>query len=76
MAMNVCLAIIVYFILPETKQIPLEEMDTLFGGVNHVEKGAAIMYDVEATVADDGAHRGSVPLHEINETTQDNDKRV
>lgn len=45
MAMNVCLGIIVWFLLPETKQVPLEEMDGLFGGVSHVERGAAIIMD-------------------------------
>lgn len=27
--------------MPETRNIALEEMDVLFGGVNHVEKGGA-----------------------------------
>ncbi|KAM0417225.1 hypothetical protein ACHAPT_012802 [Fusarium lateritium] len=76
MTMNVTLAAIVYFIVPETKQVPLEEMDTLFGGVSHVEKGAAIINDVEATVGEAGAHKGSVQLNEISRTAQDNDKRV
>ncbi|KAL0941966.1 Quinate permease 6 [Colletotrichum truncatum] len=48
MTTNVCLACVVYFILPETKQVPLEEMDALFGGVNHVEKGAAIFHEADA----------------------------
>lgn len=43
MAANIFLAIFVYFFIPETKQIPLEEIDVLFGGANHVDKGAQIL---------------------------------
>ncbi|GIJ98635.1 hypothetical protein Aspvir_000753 [Aspergillus viridinutans] len=41
-ACNVCLFIFVWFLIPETKQVTLEEMDVLFGGVNHVEIGEAM----------------------------------
>jgi hypothetical protein len=41
-AINVCLAVFVWFVVPETKGIPLEEMDVLFGGVNHVDRGAGM----------------------------------
>lgn len=47
MTLNVCLGIIVWFAVPETKQIPLEQMDTLFGGVDKVEKGAVILEEKE-----------------------------
>ncbi|TLS25602.1 hypothetical protein PpBr36_07798 [Pyricularia pennisetigena] len=40
MAINIVLAVFVYFLIPETKKVPLEEMDVLFGGVNHVDQGA------------------------------------
>ncbi|KAK3943302.1 sugar transporter [Diplogelasinospora grovesii] len=43
MAMNFVLAIFVWFFVPETKQIPLEEIDVLFGGANHVDKGAQML---------------------------------
>lgn len=43
LATNVCLAFFVYFLIPETKQIPLEEIDVLFGGANHVDKGAQML---------------------------------
>ncbi|TGJ78741.1 hypothetical protein E0Z10_g10030 [Xylaria hypoxylon] len=42
-ATNVLLAIFVFFFVPETKQVSLEEMDALFGGQNHVEKGGQIL---------------------------------
>ncbi|KAL7276937.1 hypothetical protein RUND412_000081 [Rhizina undulata] len=42
-AINLLLAAFVYFWVPETKGVSLEEVDTLFGGVNHVEKGAQMV---------------------------------
>jgi hypothetical protein len=42
-AINFCLAVFVYFIVPETRGVPLEEVDTLFGGANHVDKGADLI---------------------------------
>lgn len=42
-AVNIVLAVFVYFFIPETKQIPLEEIDVLFGGSNHVDKGAQML---------------------------------
>ena len=43
MGMNIVLFIFVWFFVPETKQIPLEEIDVLFGGANHVDKGAQML---------------------------------
>ncbi|EFX00507.1 major facilitator superfamily transporter sugar [Grosmannia clavigera kw1407] len=43
MSVNFCLAILVYFLIPETKKVPLEEIDVLFGGANHVDKGADML---------------------------------
>lgn len=44
---------------PETKKTLLEEMDTKFGGVNHVEKGGDLMgvedshhADIDQTLGD------------------------
>jgi hypothetical protein len=30
--------------IPETKKVSLEEIDTLFGGSNHVEKGGDLLH--------------------------------
>ncbi|KAJ5135340.1 multidrug resistance-associated protein [Penicillium bovifimosum] len=40
---NFLLAIFVCFFIPGTKQVPLEEIDTLFGGANHVAQGQEIL---------------------------------
>ena len=40
---NVLLALFVWFFIPETKKVSLEEIDVLFGGSNHVEKGGDLM---------------------------------
>lgn len=39
---NILLAVFVWFFVPETKKVSLEEMDAVFGGKNHVVEGAAI----------------------------------
>jgi hypothetical protein len=43
-AVNLCLAAFVWFMIPETKKVSLEEIDTLFGGSNHVEKGGDLLH--------------------------------
>lgn len=40
---NLFLCIFTFFLLPETKGVKLEEMDVLFGGVDHRVAGADIM---------------------------------
>ncbi|KAH6613000.1 general substrate transporter [Boeremia exigua] len=45
MSSNICLAAFVWLCLPETKKVALEQMDELFGGVNHVAKGAELVED-------------------------------
>lgn len=42
---NCLLVAYVYFLIPETKGVPLEEMDRLFGGVSHVQGGAEMLQD-------------------------------
>lgn len=41
-AINLLLAGFTWFFVPETKKVGLEEMDAVFGGLNHVVEGAAI----------------------------------
>ncbi|KAL1405610.1 hypothetical protein Q8F55_009249 [Vanrija albida] len=66
--MNVILLAGVWYWLPETKGIPLEDMDKLFGGVSHREAGEALnhekieanggtvlRYDSEAAIASEKA---------------------
>ncbi|KAF2739987.1 general substrate transporter [Polyplosphaeria fusca] len=45
---NALLAAFVWMWVPETKKVSLEKMDTLFGGTNHVEKGAEIVGTVNS----------------------------
>ncbi len=49
---NVLLAAFVLFYIPETKQVALEEMDALFGGQNHVEKGGLMLGGADARTAE------------------------
>jgi len=44
MSANIVLVIFVWFFVPETKQISLEEIDVLFGGANHIEKGGDLLH--------------------------------
>ncbi|KAF7712693.1 MFS-type Sugar/inositol transporter [Penicillium ucsense] len=57
-AINFVLAIFVFFLVPETKKVTLEEIDALFGGANHVIQGEGVLAhqkEVEAM-----QHQGSV----------------
>lgn len=44
---NFLLAVFVFFFIPETKQVPLEEIDALFGGANHVTHGEDLIADAK-----------------------------
>ncbi len=48
MSTNIVLVVFTFFCLPETKNVPLENMDVLFGDVDHVEKGADLVNDLPA----------------------------
>jgi hypothetical protein len=39
---NILLAAFVWFFVPETKKVGLEDMDAMFGGANHIEGGAEL----------------------------------
>ena len=41
-----------HYSIPETKNVVLEEMDTLFGGKNHVENGGTLLRVKDAHHAD------------------------
>ncbi|KAI1334911.1 general substrate transporter [Xylariaceae sp. FL0016] len=67
MATNVLLVFFVYFFIPETKQVPLEEIDTLFGGQNHVEKGGQLLGVPDAHHANNVEAREGEQLQEARE---------
>lgn len=72
---NFLLAVFVYFMIPETKKVKLEEIDTLFGGANHVEKGAVLIND--SRVGSVAAHGNGDEITEIRETGhQDENKEA
>jgi hypothetical protein len=68
MTCNVFLAAFVWFLIPETKKIPLEEMDTLFGGASHIQKGAAMLHE-QKLAADDDVEQGKEDKREIEVVT-------
>lgn len=44
MTANILLVVFVWFFVPETKKVSLEEIDVLFGGQNHIEKGGDLLH--------------------------------
>jgi len=65
---NFLLAAFVYFFVPETKKVQLEEMDTLFGGSNHIEKGGDLL-GVEDAFHAHGEN--DVPISTLENKVQD-----
>jgi len=63
-ATNILLAAFVYFFIPETKQVALEEMDALFGGQNHVEKGSQLLGAAPAVAATVGDEEKNPVVHQ------------
>ncbi|KAI1265761.1 sugar transporter [Xylariaceae sp. FL1019] len=68
-AANILLFAFVYFLIPETKRVPLEEIDTLFGGQNHVEKGGQLLGVPDAHHANVGENGEKGPAVKEHETT-------
>lgn len=69
---NFLLAVFVWFFIPETRKVMLEEIDTLFGGTNHVEKGGDLLGIDDAHHAEVGGHsmintNDKVGSHHISE---------
>ena len=60
MTTNLVLIVFVIFMIPETKGTALEEIDVLFGGVNHTEKGGDLLHVEDAH----HAHVGVDNVHE------------
>ncbi|KAK8240256.1 general substrate transporter [Phyllosticta capitalensis] len=65
---NALLAIFTWFCIPETKKIALEEIDVLFGGSNHVERGADL-------VGAGAKARGDVEVEETREAKGGGEER-
>lgn len=63
---NCLLVLYVILLIPETKGVPLEEMDHLFGGASHVQGGRAIIQEEQAQrdydkpASDQSSHRMDV----------------
>lgn len=70
MSINFCLAVFVYFFIPETKQVPLEEIDVLFGAASHAGKGGDMLGE---KVAEDTVEREK-DVSEIREDSRPAEK--
>ena len=55
------LAIFVFFFIPETKNVPLEEIDVLFGGANHTIQGENMLAETKLHDAVHIENTDSVP---------------
>jgi hypothetical protein len=75
MSANIVLVIFVFFFVPETKKVSLEEIDVLFGGQNHIEKGGDLLNvddprHAEIPLDDDGVKSGAAIAH-VEQPTQE-----
>lgn len=73
---NCLFLLYVIFLIPETKGVPLEEMDRLFGGTSHVQGGKAILQEEQTQLHDDkpeighASHRVDVSVTPENEKSR------
>lgn len=72
---NILLAAFVFFFIPETRRVKLEEIDVLFGGNNHVEKGANLMGmpSRDLSVAEQGRGGHADEIQEVSRSRQGDD---
>lgn len=77
MTMNASLAVFVWFCIPETKGTSLEEIDVLFGGANHTEKGADLLQVEDAHHAHIGVdNKHEDTIEEISHVAQPASKEL
>lgn len=69
MAANICMIGYTWFFVPETKKVPLEEMDALFGGQSHVTEGSG-MVKGDPNVADRDSKDGEQVQQEHRENKE------
>jgi hypothetical protein len=65
-SMMLCAAVFVYFLIPETKAIPLEKMDRLFSGGLPARKAHAIVL-AELRAEDAEFRRDATDGHKVDE---------
>jgi hypothetical protein len=67
MGVNLLLAVFVWYCIPETKGVALEEMDVLFGGANHVVGGAELIDLGKAGGGEEHMGRNSEAREEVRD---------
>lgn len=68
MTTNIVLGFFVWFFIPETKSVALEEIDVLFGGANHTEKGGDLLHVEDPHHAHAGDN--SIPIDAVHPVSE------